>query len=109
MTERVVIVVKIAQVLDVARTAERVYRTDGYRGLAGRILRSFYDRLGTDMLDFPLLLDDVADSGNLNLQSVQIKPSSGSPLTVGWLTTPPGLGSGGHTTMFRMITALEEA
>jgi glycosyltransferase involved in cell wall biosynthesis len=30
-------------------------------------------------------------------------------LRVGWVCTPPGLFSGGHTTMFRMVSALEEA
>jgi glycosyltransferase involved in cell wall biosynthesis len=31
------------------------------------------------------------------------------PLTVAWLSAPPGPGSGGHTTMFRLIAALEQA
>src|SRR5689334_10120771 len=31
----------------------------------------------------------------------------GQPLTVGWVCTPPSAGSGGHTTMFRMVAALE--
>ena len=34
---------------------------------------------------------------------------SGEPLTVAWVSTPPGPGSGGHTTMFRMVSALEKA
>ncbi len=33
----------------------------------------------------------------------------GEPLTVAWVCTPPGAGSGGHTTMFRMVAALERA
>ena len=30
-------------------------------------------------------------------------------LRITWVTTPPGTGSGGHTTMFRMVEALESA
>ena len=33
----------------------------------------------------------------------------GEPLTVAWVTVPPSATSGGHTTMFRLIGALEEA
>ena len=34
---------------------------------------------------------------------------AGEPLTVAWVCVPPGAGSGGHTTMFRMVAALERA
>jgi glycosyltransferase involved in cell wall biosynthesis len=30
-------------------------------------------------------------------------------MTIAWLTVPPGAGSGGHTTMFRLVSALERA
>lgn len=33
----------------------------------------------------------------------------GQPLTIAWVCTPPGVGSGGHTTMFRIVAALEQA
>ena len=33
----------------------------------------------------------------------------GEPLTVAWVTVPPSATSGGHTTMFRLIGALEDA
>ena len=33
----------------------------------------------------------------------------GEPLTIAWVTVPPSAGSGGATTMFRMISALEHA
>ena len=34
---------------------------------------------------------------------------AGEPLTIAWVCVPPGEGSGGHTTMFRMVAALEQA
>jgi glycosyltransferase involved in cell wall biosynthesis len=33
----------------------------------------------------------------------------GEPLTVAWVCAPPGPGSGGHTTLFRMVAAVEQA
>jgi len=68
-----------------------------------------YQRLGASGLDFPLGLDDVADSRRLSLAVPARRPARGTPLTVGWVCTPPGPGSGGHTTMFRMVEAVEAA
>lgn len=34
---------------------------------------------------------------------------AGEPLTIAWVTVPPSESSGGHATMFRMVTALERA
>jgi glycosyltransferase involved in cell wall biosynthesis len=34
---------------------------------------------------------------------------AGEPLRVAWVCVPPSEGSGGHTTMFRMVSALERA
>ncbi|GAA3632505.1 hypothetical protein GCM10022236_38830 [Microlunatus ginsengisoli] len=58
--------------------------------------------------DFPLLESDIADSVTLS-RVTPIRSSRDKPLLIGWVTTPPALGSGGHTTMFRMINALESA
>ena len=33
----------------------------------------------------------------------------GEPMRVSWVCTPPAPGSGGHTTMFRLVSALEQA
>ncbi len=94
-----------------ARTIEavRVLRDDGSRRLAQRLARAAHYRLGSSGLDFPLELGDVADSRALRLAVPARRPGRGTPLTVGWICTPPGAGSGGHTTMFRMIEAAEAA
>jgi len=77
--------------------------------MAKRVIRRAYQRLGAASLDFPLLSGDLADSGRLSLRTPAVLPVRTRPLVVGWLSTPPGAGSGGHTTMFRMIGALERA
>lgn len=89
--------------------AWRVLRRHGTRGLAQRVARVAYGRLGASSLDFPLEPADVADSRGLRLAVPARRPVRGTPLTVGWVCTPPGPGSGGHTTMFRMVEAVEAA
>ena len=82
-------------------------RSEGPRAVGQRLARLAYRRLGAGDLEFPLLSGDVADSTRLKLSRPRPMPK-GAKLRVGWLTTPPGEGSGGHTTMFRMIKSLED-
>ncbi|MET0886390.1 MAG: glycosyltransferase family 1 protein, partial [Mycetocola sp.] len=89
--------------------ATGILRQDGPRALAQRLARYAYDRLGAAHLGDPLHDDDVADSARLDLALPERRPSRGDPLTVGWVMTPPSAGSGGHTTLFRMVEALERA
>ncbi len=91
------------------RRGVRLWRTEGAREAAQRCARAAYRALDVAALDFPLLPGDIADSRRLRLPLPQERPKRGRPLRIGWVTTPPGLGSGGHTTMFRMVTALEDA
>jgi O-antigen biosynthesis protein len=92
-----------------AREAWRVLLDGGPRGMAQRLSRVAYQRLGASSLDFPLDYDYVADSHDLALAVPMKRPGPDSHLTVGWICTPPSPGSGGHTTMFRMTEAVEAA
>ncbi|GGR48808.1 hypothetical protein J2S40_000305 [Nocardioides luteus] len=83
-------------------------RREGARGVVRRAVRRAYQHLDAGALDFGLLPEDIADSTRLVLPPAPPVPD-GRPLVIGWLTTPPAAGSGGHTTMFRMVEALEEA
>src|SRR5690606_35211710 len=53
--------------------------------------------------------EDVADSTSMNLPVPLKRPERGTPLRVGWLMGPPSPGSGGHTTLFRMVEAVSKA
>lgn len=83
-------------------------RAEGTSGVVRRVVRRAAQRLDVAALDFGLLPEDVADSTSLSLPTPPPVPPERS-LRVGWLCTPPPPGSGGHTTMFRMVRALEEA
>ncbi|MBO3743301.1 rhamnosyltransferase WsaF family glycosyltransferase [Actinoplanes flavus] len=91
------------------REALRVLRSAGARGLAQRAVRAAYDRLGASELNARLDLDLIADSRRLDLRTPAQRPARGTPLTVGWICTPPAPGSGGHTTLFRMVEGMESA
>lgn len=84
-------------------------RHEGPADLARRLVRRVYSRLGAGSLDFPLFKDDISDSSSLLPSNPPPRRRTDGPLTIGWLATPPSAGSGGHTTMFRMIRALEQA
>ncbi|MEU4424434.1 hypothetical protein AB0F81_27760 [Actinoplanes sp. NPDC024001] len=91
------------------REAVRHLRESGVRGLARRAVWLAYRRLGASELAGQVELDLMADSRDLRLAVPERRPQRGTPLTVGWICSPPGGGSGGHTTFFRMIEGMEAA
>ena len=85
-------------------------RNEGWSGFGRRGSRRLFQALGERLswaeFDFPLRQEDIADSGNLRLPAPrQILKDQ---LHIGWVCTPPAAGSGGHTTLFRMVQGLEE-
>lgn len=86
-----------------------ILRNEGPRALAQRLARYTYNELGAAALGEPLLDDDIADSTDLNLELPERRPPRSRPLRIGWVIVPPSPGSGGHTTLFRMVEALERA
>jgi len=87
----------------------RILRQDGASGLVKRAARTLYARTGAETLNEPLLGADIADSRALSLSVPAARVPAGQPLTVGWVVTPPAAGSGGHTTLFRVVEAVEQA
>jgi hypothetical protein len=84
------------------------FRQEGFTGLVRRAVRRAHQRLDVAALELGLLPEDVADSTALCLRTPP-PVAAGQALRVGWICTPPPPGSGGHTTMFRMVRALEDA
>lgn len=89
--------------------AVAILQNDGPRAFTQRLVRIAYNRLGAASLGEPLLDDDVADSTQLQPAFPEARPLPGERLTIGWVMTPPSAGSGGHTTLFRMVRAAELA
>jgi hypothetical protein len=86
-----------------------ISQSGGLREVRQRLARRAYDVSGAVELEFPLLIWDITDSDSVQWTVPSRDPERGRPLTVGWVMTPPMPGSGGHTTNFRMVQALEEA
>lgn len=85
----------------------RVARADGPRVAVARGLHRLADRVSPTAEPFPLFLDDVV-TGEKPVPGTRwrsLRP--GEPMTVNWVCTPPSPGSGGHTTMFRIVQHLE--
>lgn len=87
----------------------QIARHEGPKALAQRLARVAYSKLDAASLSEPLLDADIADSSQINLSLPQICPSRSQRLRIGWVTLPPAAGSGGHTTLFRMVEAAEQA
>ncbi|PYI68361.1 glycosyl transferase group 1 [Arthrobacter livingstonensis] len=81
------------------------------RRVCKRSIERLADRLQLGELDFPLRDGDVADSGMMAFPDLGAKEAgggAGGKLNIGWVCAPPQQGSGGHTTLFRMIAAMME-
>lgn len=89
--------------------AATIVQQDGPHALVQRMARLAYQRSRAWELDEPVPDADIADSATLRLAEPSVRPTPGRPLTIGWVTTPPGAGSGGHTTLLRMVEAAEQA
>lgn len=79
----------------------------GPRGVLQRVAARLYRRTGARDLEFHLASDDMLSDIPDELPVPAAAPERGTPLTVGWVMSPPTIGSGGHTTLFRMIEGLE--
>ncbi|WP_144795974.1 glycosyltransferase family 1 protein [Microbacterium paludicola] len=67
-----------------------------------------YEKTGAAQLLFPVLDRDLADSSRLRpFRTRAVTP--GSRPSVAWVIHPPTPGSGGHTTLFRMVRAAADA
>jgi len=79
----------------------------GPRGVAQRLAWRAYSSSGAADLFFQLGADDILTDIPASLPEPATRPAAGTPLLIGWVSTAPAAGSGGHTTLFRMVAALE--
>ncbi|MET3769607.1 hypothetical protein ABIB15_002311 [Marisediminicola sp. UYEF4] len=87
----------------------RAFRQHGISGVAEKLTRRANERWGALGEPLHLLSDDVVDSSSLGSPPPAAPKPFGDKLTIGWVITPPGPASGGHTTIFRFVEALESA
>ncbi|WP_397187313.1 rhamnosyltransferase WsaF family glycosyltransferase [Nocardioides ochotonae] len=100
--------------VDRVRQLRRLLATEGSDGV-GRRLRTRAAAALVPPGTAPLLVtSEEIDAAEEVLAGMRPAPAamarqSGEPLHVAWVSSPPGPGSGGHTTMLRLVRALEDA
>ena len=100
--------------VDRVRQTRRLLRTEGYAGVGARLANRLSNRIsppGSGKLR--IARADVERAAEIAAAGWTLPPpihaEPGEPLTIAWLATTPAPGSGGHTTMFRLVSALERA
>ncbi|WP_347107489.1 glycosyltransferase family 1 protein [Paenarthrobacter sp. S56] len=82
---------------------------DGWPAVSRKVMEKTAGKLLLRMIpadsELPVRPEDIVEQGHP--QGIQPLPRLGS-LNVGWVCTPPGPGSGGHTTFFRMVEGMEK-
>ena len=96
-------------VIATAHRAVEVFRREGMPGLTAKTVGKAHQRWGDLSEDLHLLPDDVVDSERIERGWVAGSGRPGAPLVIGWVLSGIAEGSGGHTTIFRMVEALETA
>ena len=103
-----------ASPLERVRQTRRLLRAEGTAGVAARLANRISNRIsppGTGR--FPVARADLERAAELAAGGWILPPpleaEPGEPFTIAWVCAPPGPGSGGHTTMFRLVSALEQA
>jgi glycosyltransferase involved in cell wall biosynthesis len=96
------------------RQTRRLLRTEGYAGVAARLADRLTNRVSPPgSARLPVDRTDLERAAAIAAAGWELPPplpvEQGEPLTIAWVCTPPGPGSGGHTTMLRLVAALEQA
>lgn len=91
----------------------RLARSEGLGAMADRLRTRLARRIqpANQPLLVPMSIFERAaewSASSWDLPAPLPRPE-GQPLSVAWICTPPPPGSGGHTTIFRMVRALERA
>jgi hypothetical protein len=81
----------------------------GPRLISQLIVRKLARVVYLDDLEFPIHPADLADSHTVRRPGPPIARDTDRPPSVAWLMIPPRRGSGGHTTLFRMVRAVADA
>lgn len=90
------------------RQLRNLLQNEGAQAVAGRLRKAASDWLMPNTVVSPVRSTDVM-AVDLSHPFQPAIPAivAGQPLIANWVTTPPSPGSGGHTTLFRIIRYLE--
>lgn len=103
-----------ASPLDRARQARRLLRSEGAGGISRRVRGRIASRVAPPgSTPLPVSPEDFRRAARLLSTGTGLPPplpwDGWEPLRIAWVDVPPGPGSGGQTTIYRMVAALERA
>jgi hypothetical protein len=92
------------------RQLKNIWLAEGHRGITERVRTAAATWMRPKRIAWPVLPEDVlaADLTRPRPKSIS-RISSGDSISINWVTTPSGPGSGGHTTCFRILKYLDKA
>lgn len=103
-----------ARMGDRARQVRRLLAAEGAAGVNRRVRVRLAEALVPPGSAGLTVSEEEVDRASAVVAGVVPAPEPlawrpGEPMRVAWVCTPPAPGSGGHTTMFRLVSALEQA
>jgi O-antigen biosynthesis protein len=90
------------------RQTQQIFRKEGLEGITRKARATVAESIQPAETILPVRREDLllADLSRPFQPQIRV-PEPGEEITVNWVTTPPAIGSGGHTTLFRVANYLE--
>jgi glycosyltransferase involved in cell wall biosynthesis len=90
------------------RQLNNIWKAEGVQGISHRIRTAMAQWINPKDVVMPIRPKDVIDADlSRPFQEVIPKIVTGEPIYINWVVMPAGAGSGGHTTLFRIIRYLD--
>ena len=91
-----------------SRQFRHLWTTEGLTGIINRVRVAVAEAIAPKMSPMPVRPEDVIAAGrSIRVEAPMPPRHPGQPRVINWIMVPAGTGSGGHTTMFRIIRYLE--
>src|SRR5262245_19619588 len=91
------------------RQLKNIWLAEGYRGITDRVRTAGAAWMRPKRVAWPVLPEDVLAADLSRPCSTSIsRIGSGDSISINWVTTPAGPGSGGHATCFRILKYLDK-
>lgn len=91
-----------------SRQLRDIWKAEGYRGITRRTRTALVQWVTPKDVVMPVRPIDVIEADlSRPFPAIVPKAAPGQPIYINWVMIPAGAGSGGHTTLFRIIRYLE--
>jgi len=100
----------LTQIARRGRQLTDIWAAEGHRGITERVRTAVATWVRPKRIVWPVLPEDILAADLSRPRSMSIpRIASGDPISINWVTTPSGPGSGGHRTFYRIIEYLDKA